>query len=335
MAVTRADVAHRAGVSPAVVSYVLRPGMRPVADATRERVLAAIEELGYRPNAIAQALRRGPTQSIGLLVPDHTNPFFGELARAVEDIAFQEDYVLLMGSTADDCAREARYVRAFVDRQVDALLLVAARSHPELGAAVGAGIPVVVLDRVPEGTGVSTVRSDGVQGAELAVDHLVALGHERIGIVAGPQDLVVADDRLLGWRAALRRAGLPHDERLVAHGAFSRAGGAAAAVALLGRTDVTAMFVSSDVQAAGALTACAERGLAVPRDLSVVSFDGTELAPYTQPALTVVQQPIAQIAGTAMRRLLARIAAPATPASDDVLDTRLVVRGSTGPRPHD
>lgn len=328
--VTRADVARAAGVSPAVVSYVLRPGLRPVAPETRERVLAAVERLGYRPNAVAQALRGGPTSSIGMLVPDHTNPFFAELASAVEDLAFARGYVLLMGSTADDEEREAAYVRTFVDRRVDALLVVAARSHPELAIAAGAGVPVVVLDRVPEGTGVSTVRTDGVSGAAVATRHLLDRGHAVIGAIAGPEHLTVTDDRLAGWRAALVEAGLPHGDDLVGHAPFTRAGGEDAALALLAaRPDVTAVFVSSDVQAAGVLSACARLGRAVPRDLAVVAFDGTRIAPHTQPPLTVVQQPVEQIARLAVDRLLARTGGGPAEPTHDVLATELVVRGSS------
>ncbi|WP_181727607.1 LacI family DNA-binding transcriptional regulator [Streptomyces sp. PT12] len=329
MAVTRAEVARLAGVSPAVVSYVLRPGLRPVSRETREKVLAAVEELGYRPNAIAQALRAGPTQTLGLLVPDHVNPFFSQLTRAVENAAFGRGYVLLSGSTADDQDRETRYIRAFVDRKVDALLLIAAQSHPELDAAVDAGIPTVVLDRVPDGVRVSTVRSDGLNGSRIGVEHLISLGHRRVGIVAGPRSLDVADDRVIGWRMALSEAGLPSGDDLIQHAPFSAAGGYRAASDLLADPEVTALFVSSDVQATGALSACRRLGRSVPADVSLVSFDGTELAPHTNPPLTVIQQPIEAIARGAVDRLMSQMKNPSTEPVHEVLDVALVVQEST------
>ena len=328
MPVTRKDVAERAGVSPSVVSFVLNPGMRPVAAKTRDRVLAAIDELGYRPNAIAQALRRGGTSTIGLVQPDQTNPFFGELGRAIEDRALPRGYALLVGSTADDAAREIRYVQTFLDRKVDGLILIDSGAPTAVETALASGIPVVFVDRVAHIPGQVSVATDGRAGARVAVDHLVGLGHTRIACIAGPEPLH-ADERVEGWRTGLHEAGLSDD--LLARGSFTRDAGVAAAERIVLR-GATAILACSDVQAVGAITYCRSAGLRVPEDVSVIGFDGTALAQHTYPALTVVQQPIEELGRVALERLIERMNSPDLPPTLDVLPTRLVVRDSTAPR---
>ena len=331
MAVTRADVAKLAGVSPAVVSYVLNSGPRPVAAQTRARVEAAIAELGYRPNAVARALGSRRTQSIGLIVPDHVNPFFAELARAVEDVSFANGYVLLIGSATEDTGREVSYMHTFLDRKVDAILLISVRSHPDLAAVTEAGIPVVVLDRVPSGNGVSTVVVDGRRGAETGVRHLLQHGHRSIACVAGPVWLPAAQQRRTGWAQALAEAGLHADTEQVAHEEFTAAGGARAVRTLLDRPDrPTAVFVSSDVQALGVLSACNQLGVHVPRDLAVVSFDGSDAAAYSNPPLTCVRQPVEELARRAVSHLLDKVTEPRTPSAHHTLEAELVVRASCG-----
>lgn len=328
MAVTRADVAQRAGVSPAVVSYVLNPGMRPVAAQTRERVLAAVAELGYRPNAVAQALRSGPTRSLGLLVPDLTNPFFAEVARAVEQAAFERERVLLVGSAQDDPAREAAYIRSFVDRRVDALLLVAPRSLALLEEVASSGLPVVTLDRVDELSAMTSVRVDNANGVTQAVARLVELGHQRIGMIGGPAGLRVADDRVEGWREGLSQAGLKPRRTDLVRAPFTRAGGTSAGARLLRDASLTAVVTSADVQAVGLLSQARVRGVLVPEDVSVFSFDGTELAPFADPPLSVIQQPIEELAATAMSAVEQMLAGELAP-TRSILTTRLVERGST------
>ncbi|GGL36818.1 LacI family DNA-binding transcriptional regulator [Phycicoccus endophyticus] len=330
MGATRADVARLAGVSPAVVSYVLHDGTRPVAPKTRERVLDAIAKLDYRPDPVAQALRGQRTHSVGLLVPDHDNPFYADLQREVEHLAFDDGLVLLVGTTGAGRDRETKYLRAFVDRRVDGLLMMSSQAPDELSLVAAAGMPVVTLDRVQAASGVSTVISNERSGARRAVEHLIECGYRRIGCIAGPGESQGATDRVAGWKEGLEAAGLVAQERLVSRGPFSREGGTSAALALLG--DVDALFVSSDVQAAGVVALTHARGIAVPDELGIVSFDGTDLARYSTPALTVVEQPMRAMAEVAMRRLNGLIADPGRTPTHDVLEPRLVVRESTRPR---
>lgn len=300
-AVTRNTVAEHAGVSTAVVSYVLNNGPRPVATETREKVLRAIAEVGYRPNTVARALRSKRTMTLGLLVPDSSNPYFAELAKALEDVAFGHGYALLMANSSNDPGRELSQLRALVARQVDGLLVVRTGAAASLRAEVPEEMRLVLLDRAVDRDVFSSVTADNFGGARAGVEHLIAHGHRRIGCIAGPEDVPAARDRERGWSAALTDAGLVSEPGLVFRSLFSREGGYSAALALLAaQPRPTALFVSSDLQAVGTLRACHEAGLRVPEDLAVVSFDGTLESEFTCPPLTVVQQSIAALARLAI-----------------------------------
>lgn len=331
MAVTRADVARRAGVSPAVVSYVLNPGTRPVATGTRQRVEDAVRDLGYRPDPVARALRGQRTRSVGLLVPDEGNPFFDELAREIEDVAFSEDYVLLIGNAMGQQSREAAYLRTFTDRRVDGIIMISVQSHPQLDIPSAAGVPIVVMDRVAARPGVSTVVADHSGGAALATTHLIEHGHTRVGCVTGPRSVLSAEQRRDGWARAMQDAGLRIESGLVSEHPFTLSGGFDAATTLLGGTHrPTALFVSTDVQALGALSACHRLGLQVPGDVAIICFDGTTSASFSVPPLTTVTQPLQVIAKRAMRHLLDYIANPTTPEKHDVIGVDLTTRESCG-----
>lgn len=314
---TRAEVAALAGVSPAVVSYVVNGGPRPVSHSARQRILSAIEALDYRPHAVASALRGGLTRSVGLLIPTTINPYFGELADAIEREVFDSGNVLSIGITGENTDRERAQLRSFADRRVDAVIM--ASSHM-LDTAKGVnlhGAPVVIIDRVDDGEDLaSSVRLDNVLDAAYAVEHLQSWGHRLIGCVTGPWPTVVSRQRVSGWSQQQRRIGAPDGRELVAHAEFSAAGGAEAAHALLGPDGrplaargrrPTALFVSSDAQAHGVLHACDELGLRVPDDVSIISFDGTQSARYTRPVLTTMRQPIGEIGATVVRLVLDRV----------------------------
>ena len=331
MAVTRADVAKRANVSPALVSYVLNSGPRPVSVANRMRILAAVEELGYRPNRIARALRENRTHSIAMLMPDYVNPHFAELAQAVENEAFLRDYMLLIGTANNDIDRERSYLRSFVDRQVDGLLLISAASSPDVELITEARVPVVLLDRAPHESGFSTITIDNRQAAREAVEHLLWHGRGAPACIAGPRDLAaVSDDRVAGWRDALERAGITDLPPLL-QTPFSRDAGHAAMRRLL-QADKTfdSVFVASDAQAIGAMRACNELDRAVPGDVALVSFDGTEAGTFTHPQLTSVEQGVPAIARTAVLELLQRIRNNDSPARHHVLRPRLRIGGTCG-----
>ena len=331
MAVTRADVARLAGVSPALVSYVLNDGPRPVSAAARERIERAIAELDYRPNTIAQALRGAGTRTIGLLLPSAVNRFFGELATAIEDQLFATGHILTVGITSDEHARESAYIETLLDRRVDAVLIVSSHASSVLDLLRDSGTPALVLDRVPGDVADCSATVDNVAGAVEAVEHLiVAHGHTSIGCLGGRLGTTSADDRVEGWMRALARHGL--DEVCVTRRDFNEEGGYRGAMDLL--ADPTArpgaLFVSSDIQSIGALSACAELGIAVPGDLAVVSFDGTPTATYAVPSFTSYKQPIRDLAARAVECVLRAIADPSAEPQHVVLPGELVIGTSCG-----
>ncbi len=333
MAVTRADVARRAGVSPAVVSYVLNPGSRPVSAAARARIEAAIKELGYRPNAVAQALRRSSTMSIGVMVPDLTNVVDAALARAIEDIAYDLGYVLFVGSGANDPAREERYLRNYVDRQVDALILFGARDPRSVREIAGPTTPVIVLDRVTEGLGVSTVTPESRDSSRRIVEHLIEVhGHRLIACVSSEGGLrSLMNQRVLGWRDAMTAAGLPCDDRFLFTSRMpTRESGAAGALAMLDSVHPTAFFTTSDMQAIGLIGAIRGRDFLVPKDLAVVSYDNSELAERAFPGLTSVDAHSLTIAQLAMRRLTDALQSKSGGETHDVVETDIAYRRSCG-----
>jgi LacI family transcriptional regulator len=330
--VTRDEVARRAGTSSAVVSYVLNNGPRPVSPATRARVLAAIEELGYRPNAVARSLRARRTWTLGLVVPDNSNPFFAEFARAIEDVAFEHGYTLLLGNAMQDDTREASYIRTFLDRQVDGLLLISVgQGAVTMQALGGSQTPLVIVDRLLPGVRAATITVDNQAGGYLATRHLLEHGHTRIGCLSGPSDLTPSAERHRGWARALSEAGLRRPATLQARSDFSRHGGYLAARELLRRRQPpTALFALTDQQGIGALRAAAELGVRVPDELAIVSFDGIPESGFTIPGLSTMQQPIEAMARRAVDRLLQLLAQPDGQPTHDVFPVELLRRGSCG-----
>lgn len=293
--VTRNDVAEYAGVSTAVVSYVVNEGPRRVSPETRERVLEAIRVLGYRPNATARALRMGTTRTVGLITPDGGNPLFAELAKAIDKAASARGYVVLQTSADGDPDTEHAKIAELLTRRVSGIVLVAPTEDPDLSDV---DIPVVAINRVLEKA--SSVRSQYREGARHGVEHLIGHGHRTIGLVIGGDS---RPERELGWRDALEHAGL--EAGPIARTSFSRRGGYDAGQELLAATPrPTAIFASSDLQAVGVLRAIHEAGLNVPDDIAVLAFDGTAETEYSWPPLSVVRQPLEEIAQVAVTRLI-------------------------------
>ena len=329
MAVTRADVARRAGTSPALVSYVLNDGPRRVAPETRERILAAIEELGYRPNTVARSLRMARGHAIGLVIPDSANPYFALLARAVEETAHRFGYPLLVGNAADDERRELGYLRAFMDRQVEGVLAIPSTASPALRAEYAKiPTPVVLVDRSFDDGELPTVVADAADGAREVVAHLIGHGHTRIACLSGPE-VSTSRDRVAGYERALAEAGLT-GLPVLRRPFGSRAGYEALETLLAGPRPPTALFVTSDLAALGLLRAATDRGLRVPDDLAVASFDGIEYAAYTSPGLTTAEQPIFEMGRLAAELLVGALDSESRPTGLRTLPTRLAIRGSCG-----
>lgn len=330
---TRNDVARLAGTSPAVVSYVLNDGPRSVAPATRERVLAAIAKLDYRPNRLARSLRMSQTFTLGLIVPDNSNPFFAELARAVEEAAFSAGYTLLMGNATDDDQRQTTYVRTFLDRHVDGLILIPAHApigcRPDLERS---NTPWVLLDRpIPELRS-AQVAVDNKDGGWQATRHLLEHGRRSIACISGPVDTEPTFGRVAGWRAALTEAGLNPPAALMREARFGRRAGYQAMLDLIeSELDFDAVFIASDEQGLGALRALIESGFGVPDDVAIASFDGIPASSYASPALTTVRQPVAELGQTAVQLLIDRVTGQSDREPEVVtLPVELVRRGSCG-----
>ncbi|MGP3534110.1 LacI family DNA-binding transcriptional regulator [Microbacterium sp. RD1] len=326
---TRDDVARLAGTSTAVVSYVINDGPRNVSDEKRSKVLAAMEQLQYYPNALARSLAATSTRTIGMIVPNISNAYFSELALEVEEVARRSGRIVFLGNSNESAALETTYVDAFIEQRVGGILLVGVAQSTALARAAGAGIPVVVVDRAlsadADAPGWSTVSIDHRAAAQTAVVHLLEHGHREIGCLNGPADQAVAQDRRRGWEDALRQAGIDPSAQMQLSQPFSLEGGRAAAAAVADASHrPTALFVASDEQARGFISHAGERGIRVPDDLSIVSVDGTREGAYANPPLTTVQQPYRHLAEAALSSL--RL----TDAHNTFIETRLVTRRSCG-----
>lgn len=324
--ITRADVARVAGTSVAVVSYVINNGPRPVAEATRLRVLAAIEQTGYRPNDIARALASGATHTYGLVVPDISNPFFATLARALQQEAFNHGRVLLLGDAGDDRQREYQLINHLLRRQVDGLLYISVDRHPWFEPIRASGTPCVMIDTVASQAGICTIRVDERDAACQATRHLLQHGYRDIGIVSGPLTMLNAQDRLNGWRDALLATDITPNDAWIFEAPYTRQGGYQATLAMLQGPRPRALFTANEQQALGCLSALAEHRLQVPADLAIICFNGTQQSAFSIPPLSAVEQPINAMA----KRAIALLAAGATHAEPHTFTFQLTIRRSCG-----
>jgi DNA-binding LacI/PurR family transcriptional regulator len=319
------DVADRAGVSTASVSLVLsdRPGPSTV---TRERVRAAAEELGYRPNQPARLLARRRTHLIGL-VTDVRNAFHAELVEGIHEASAHLGYDVVLSPTARS---ETRAVETLVDFRCEALVLLGSALSASFLAEVARSHPVVSVGRRVRAEGVDVVRADERRGTALAVDHLAGLGHRRIAHIDGGAD-PVSRARREGYRAAMQSAGL-RDEVDIVRGGHTESAGAVGGARLLGRgARPTAVLAFNDRVAVGVVDAALRTGLTVPEDVSLVGYDDSDLARMPHVALTSVSQEVSAMSRTAVEVAVDRLDGDGRGGRQVVLEPRLVVRSSTGP----
>lgn len=323
------DVADRAGVSVTTVSHVVN-STRFVEPDTERRVRAAIETLGYRPNLLARSLRRRQTNLLGVLVPDNSNPFFADVARAIEDAGFAEGYSVILCNSDLSEAKQAAYVDVLLSRQVDGLILISSGDSPEpLERILDARVPVVVVDRELGDLPVDRVLVDNEQGGYLAGRYLAGLGHARIGCTLGPSDVRPSAGRVAGFARALAESGVALPDRAMVRGDGRYEGGARAMEELLARDlGLTAVFAFNDLMAMGALAALRRAGCRVPEDVSLVGFDGIGQAAMLTPAITTVAQPVAEMGRTSVRLLLERLRQQEREPTRVLLPTSLVERES-------
>jgi LacI family transcriptional regulator len=332
-AVTIRDVARVAEVHPGTVSRALNEQTRALVNPeTAERVIRAAEQLGYRPNRIASGLKTNRSYTVGVLIPDLTNPLFPPIMRGIEDGLEEAGYTLLTVNTDNDPERERRHMEALRARQVDGFIAATARLHVELLAEVaGSGTPVVLVNRSLEDGSLPAVTVNDRQGIRLAVDHIVGLGHERIGHVAGPQNVSTGHRRYLGFLEAMGAAGLEAPaERIRFATAFTEPDGASACEELLAHQPrLTAIVAANDRLALGCYDTLEAHGLRCPEDVSIVGFNDMPFVDRLRPPLSTVRVPQREIGAVAADLLLQRLSDGTQTAREILLEPTLIIRGST------
>jgi len=328
------DVARRAGVSAATVSRVMND-TKPVSQELRQRVLRVMDELDYHPNLLAGSLRRRVTHTIGLIVPDTTNPFFGELAKSIEDVGFQHGYNVILCNSDYNLERERSYIMVLKAKQVDGLIFIPSSSRMDhvsdlLESWQGS---VVTADRLTPELEADSVVADNRAGGHMAALHLLGLGHRCIGCIERPEYLAHIEDRLIGFCEILRQWNTEIPKEFCVRGGFRLEDGVRAARALLTLpARPTAIFAYNDIMAIGALQAAKELNVRVPDDLAIVGFDDIPMASYLTPALTTIRLPKYRIGALAAEILLGRVRGEIEgPLHHEVLEVELIVRGSSDP----
>ena len=324
-------VAERAGVSVATVSRVVnKSGF--VAPPLQKVVMEAMEALRYHPSAVARGLRTRETRSIGVLVPQLSQPFFSSLAYAIERTLFSHGYRAFLCSAEEDAAEESAYIDMLLGQRVDGLILVpTGQSMANVQRVLEAKVCVILVDRDLPTIKIDRVLSDNFNGAYKLARHLIDLGHRRIGIISAPQHSGSIARRLAGISHAFQEAGIRQEQYLFAEGAQEQfeLGFTVAHEFLQSSRPPTAVIALTDVIAVGALHAAWKAGLALPRDLSVTGFDDIPLARYTMPELTTAAQPVFEMGKQAALRLLRRVKKPDLKMNRTLLPTSIVIRGST------
>jgi LacI family transcriptional regulator len=335
--VTLRDVAAQAGVHPATASRALNPETRLlVREDTARRVLDAAQALGYHPNPVARSLRTRRSHTVGVLIPDLTNPLFPPIVRGLEDRLAAAGYVALIGNTDGDEERERLVFEQMRARHVDGLILATAHLRdPLLAEASRSGLPVVLVNRMAADHSLPSVSVDNERGMRMAVTHLIEQGHTGIAHIAGPQEVSTGLHRYRGFVAALEAHGLaPDPELVVVAKAFSIEEGMRCMRLLLDqRQACTAVAAGNDMLAVGCFAALEEAGLSCPADMSVVGFNDMPFIDRLRPPLTTIRFAHYQVGTEAAQLLLERIFGQEGPVKVLYLAPELVVRGSTAPRP--
>jgi LacI family transcriptional regulator len=324
------QVAERAGVSISTVSHVIN-NTRTVSQDVRQRVQGVIDEMRYIPSALARSLKNDQTHTIGVLVPNSSNPYFAELLRWIEEAAFQRGYNIILCNAHGDANKQTAYLRLLMEKRIDGLILVASGADDEQDLLLRhESVPIVQLERALPGLAADVILAGQEEGAWQATRHLIELGHRVIACVSGPADLPRTRERLAGFLRAMADAGLAVAPDHIVHEEFTSAGGHAAFTRLLaGPRQPSAVFVTSDLMALGGLCAAGAAGVRVPQQLSVVGYDDIGGAGYASPPLTTIAPPKRDMAKLAIEQLIDRIKGSAAALRSTALGSRLVVRAST------
>jgi LacI family transcriptional regulator len=327
------DIAKKAGVSIATVSYVINKS-RTVSPELTKRVLAAIEEIGYYPDINARSLKSKRTSTIGLIVPDNSNPFFAEIAKGVEDAGFDAGFSVLLCNSNAMLEREQAYIDLLLSKRVDGVIFApTSLSINPIQRLVDLGIPVAVFYREAGELDVDSIRIDNLEGGYRATRHLIELGHKQVACIRPLSTETPSGQRVEGFKRAMDEAGLSYSSILMPQGNNRIKGGEAAARELLNSgKKFSAIFSTNDAMAIGAMRALRDAGLRIPEDVSVIGFDDIILARYSEPPLTTISQPKQEAGALAVQRIVERIELKHTDgAREFILETELIERCSTTP----
>lgn len=335
MRTTIKDVAKRAGVSAATVSLVLNKPNPSISKETRENVMKAVKELQYRPNRLAASLASKKSNTIGVIVPDNSNLFLAEFSNCIETAISKHGYAMILGNASNSATKTIKYLYDFSDRSVDGIILVQSIfENPEhtatcIEALTNLQIPTILSDRFPITHSFESVKTNDFLGGYLAIKHLLDMGHNQIGIIAGEMYFPNCIERLEGCKKALLEAGIPFDQSLVYEGDFQMSSGAAALPYLLEK-NVTAIFTFNDMIAYGVYKALSNYNLKVPEDISIIGFDDIWVSDVICPPLTTIEYPLKEIAETVVDRLISLIdGREANTQHPIVFDPTLKIKGST------
>jgi len=311
--VTIKDVAERAGVSISTVSRVLngksKDHMRPE---TEERVLQAIKELDYSPNRYARVLKRQRTGVIGVLAPDISNPFFSQLLRGVENVAYRHDYLVLTCDAENSLEKENRYIEILIEERVDGVIYISSASqNEEVERFLRKGVHLVMADRRLENIEAPMVVANDLKAGYILTEHLLELGYREIGFIQGPMDLSTARDRFQGFLQAIGKRGLEVRKEHIKEADYTFEGGYRAAQEMLNGKLPQAIIAANDLMAIGAIRALEDNGFSVPQDIGIAGFDNIPLAALAKPRLTTVAIPAYKMGQEAMEMLLKNINANA------------------------
>jgi LacI family transcriptional regulator len=329
--VTLADIAREAGTSQSTASRALS-GRGYVAADVRKRLLATADRLGYVPDASAQTLKQKTSRVVGVVVSDLDNHFYGGLAAGVEQTLREADYRMMLVGDNSESTEETSAVRTFIAMRSPGVILTPVGSDAT-SLLHRRGVPVVEVDRQIATVPCDAVVIDNVRGAREAVEHLLGLGHERIALLVVDTDWTSDVGRVAGYREAHAAAGVPVDEALVLRFPFHAADAEERIADLLDRSEPTAIFAANNLLAEQAWRVIRARGLALPRDLSLVGFDDVQWTDMVSPGITTVAQPTIELGRRAAALLLRRMREPKAVPALELLQPHLVVRGSTGPAP--
>jgi len=323
------DVAQTAGVSLMTVSRVVN-NKDDVSKATRDMVLGVIEQLSYRPSSIARGLATRRTGTLGVVIPDISNPYFASIVRSAEEEAYAQNYSVFLGNTNEDPKRELTVLQSLEDKQVDGLILFSSRLEDDTLFEILEYFPTTVLVfRDKRGSDVGTFKIDDVFGGQVAIEHLLKSGHRNIGLISGPQISLSTSGRLKGYQIALQAAGIPINDNWIRHCHPVVEGGQETAMELLkSYPEITALFCHNDLVAVGVLQACAELGLRVPDDIAVIGYDDIRIAELVSPTLTTLRVSGTEIGTKTMQMLLEQIEVEAAEPKEIYIRPELIVRAS-------